>query len=137
MTFCDADDTLDRRFAAAMIAAPEGMRYPAVHYSNEPRPRMLGPFPLLDQNFMVIGTVIRRVDLLRAGGFEEWDAMEDWDLWIRCRMLGLNPVPVPRAIYCAVVREGSRNATRTAAYTKTYRAIRARHEWRWRALGLT
>lgn len=134
VTFCDADDTLDRRFAAAMIAAPEGMRYPAVHYSSEPRPRMLGPFPLLDQNFMVIGTVIRRVDLLRAGGFEEWPIYEDWEAWLRCRMLGLEPVPVPRAIYHATVRPDSRNRQ---GGREVYEQVRAKHRWRWEALGLT
>ena len=41
----------------------------------------------------MVGTVIRRVDLLRAGGFEEWPIYEDWEAWLRCRMLGLEPVP--------------------------------------------
>lgn len=133
----DADDRLHPRYLEAVLDADGDLRYPAVHYSDEPAPRVLGPFDLFEQNFMVIGTAIRRRDFLRAGGFEGEPVYEDWALWLRCRMLGLEPRAVPGAIYQATRREGSRNVSDPSLAGRVYREVRERHRWRWNALGLS
>ena len=63
---------------------------------------------------MVIGTLVRRELFLAAGGFRDLRAYEDWDLWIRCWMLGADPVLVTGAIYRAHRRAGGRNIIKEA-----------------------
>ena len=58
---------------------------------------------------MVIGTLVKRADFLRAGGFRELPMYEDWDLWIRCIANGSTPKPVHNAVYHVFVNKNSRN----------------------------
>lgn len=120
LCFLDCDDELEPHYLEAMMQPgvhPLELRYPRVRYVSEnlldrrfvPDPIILPRRSLDRGNFMVIGTVLRK-DLFEAsGGFRELRAYEDWDLWIRCWMLGAEPRLVPDAIYRATKRQGSRN----------------------------
>jgi len=62
----------------------------------------------------------------RVGGFHEWSAYEDWELWLRCIIAGAKLVPVPAAVYCARAEDGSGRNT-SGNVSVEYARIRARH----------
>ena len=121
--FLDCDDELEPDYLRSMMSIPTQtgkmyLRYPMVRYVSEsmenrgrtPAPIALPSRPLWQGNFLVIGTVIKRDLFIRAEGFRDIHAYEDWDLWLRCWILGADPVLVRGAIYKAWRRRGSRNA---------------------------
>jgi glycosyltransferase involved in cell wall biosynthesis len=120
LCFLDCDDELEQNYLEAMMAPPTypiELRYPRVRYISEnlqnwnymPDPIVLARRSLDRGNFMVIGTVVEREIFLAAGGFRDLPAYEDWDLWIRCWMLGAEPRLIRGAVYRAISRRGSRN----------------------------
>jgi len=70
---------------------------------------------LKDGNWLIVGSVVRTELLRRAGGWWDYPVYEDWSLWLRCYLLGASAEPVPRAIYRAHARPGSRNRAPSAA----------------------
>ena len=119
LCFLDCDDELEPNYLELMMESgePNELRYPRVRYVTDgfdpkcpPEPRTLQRKPLWQGNFMVIGTLVRRSFFLAAGGFRELPAYEDWDLWIRCWLLGCNPTFIPTAVYRAWRRPDGRNA---------------------------
>jgi len=131
LCFLDADDELDPRYVEAMLAGDGDLRYPRVVWLEpgrpEPPPCALGPFDLRERNYLVIGTLVRRAQLLRLGGFDARLPMyEDWDLWLRCARDGARIVLCRDAVYRAHVRPGSRNRQGALA-PRVYHAIRAAH----------
>lgn len=119
--FLDADDELTPGYFEAMETGHADMRGPAVQYvrgTNRQRPivpRVAGHRHgcsgecLTDGNWLVIGTVVK-TDLLReVGGFREWECYEDWDVWLRCYLLGGTVEAIPEAVYVAHMRPDSRN----------------------------
>jgi glycosyltransferase involved in cell wall biosynthesis len=156
LCFLDADDELGDGYLAAMVTAWEKLRQPGQMIRTESGPRPLregelvpetllvpavsfiGPNgctdpavpawnrSIYDVNCAVIGTLVRRLVFARVGGFEEWSAYEDWDLWLRCIADGARLVPVPEAVYCARAEDGTGRNT-AADHRATYDAIRARH----------
>lgn len=135
LCFLDADDELDPMYLEHMAAR-------AVRLPDEGswllQPATLGvtngvedPFPvviprrrLIDANYLVIGTLVRREQFLRVGGFREWAAYEDWDLFLRCWLDGAESVEVPDAIYRVHVRSGSRNNGERPDQVRLYNQIR-------------
>lgn len=120
LCFLDCDDELEPGYLEAMMIPgiyPIELRYPKVRNVTEnlvdlrfiPEPQILPRRSLDRGNFMVIGTLVEKELFLEAGGFRELRAYEDWDLWIRCWMLGAETRLVPDAIYRAIKRRGSRN----------------------------
>jgi glycosyltransferase involved in cell wall biosynthesis len=120
LCFLDYDDVLEPDYISSMLVpqiAPLELRYPRVRFVNEinpdppslPEPTILPRRSLDRGNFMVIGTVLPRDLFLRAGGFRNIHAYEDWDLWIRCWMLGAESRLIRGAIYRATKRTGGRN----------------------------
>lgn len=120
--FCDADDSLGAGYVEAMATGSADLRAPAVTYV-QPNGRASGPrVPrvvnhehdcegecLLEGNFIAIGAAARRELLIEVGGFREWPAWEDWEIFLRCYLAGASTESIPSAIYRAHVRRDSRN----------------------------
>lgn len=119
--FLDADDELAPNYIEAMATGTADLRAPAVRYVRGSRtqdpyvPQVAGhshacSAPCLEEgNWLVIGTALR-ADLAReVGGFREWEVYEDWDLFLRCYLLGATVEAIPSAVYTAHVRPDSRN----------------------------
>lgn len=141
LVFLDADDELDYHYIEEMqrVIFDEG------HYKKLlVQPHTLGivgdkvdEFPvliprksLIDGNFLVIGTAVRRDQFLRLGGFRDWPLYEDWDLWIRCAIDGAE-VTSSLAIYKVHVNEHSRNQQERNKQVAVYNEIRQEHLATW------
>ena len=128
VVYLDADDELEPFFVRWLVEGAADLRAPAVRYVRDSigpdvkarMPRVAGhdhgctgdclPFG----NWLVVGS-LAPVNLIRAvGGWREWPAYEDWDLWLRCWQAGATVEAIPRAIYKAHVRPDSRNRAGTA-----------------------
>lgn len=148
LCFLDADDELDPGYLEAMsLATKEHWHFhmaeeilfqPAtlgiVDGVEDDAPVVIPPTKLLECNYLVIGTLVRRDHFLRLGGFHAWPILEDWDFFIRCWLDGVTVVPVAGAVYRVHVRADGRNLQ--ATHNRTYGAIRNRHIPAARALGL-
>lgn len=143
LCFLDADDELAPGYLAAMngpgrldpwcirdallvpavsyIRTPDA-RYPGVTKSTPPSIPNKGRWPEL--NIGVIGTLVTRAVFEAVGGFREFQAWEDWDLWLRCWKAGAELTEVPQAIYRAFERAGSRNQIVGREATELYSRIR-------------
>jgi glycosyltransferase involved in cell wall biosynthesis len=137
LVFLDADDELDPFYLEAMTRYALDCSGPAliqpatlgvVGDREDPHPVLIPRKPLLDGNFMVIGTMVQREQFLRVGGFEDWPIYEDWDLWIRCWLDGAELVAGPNAIYRVHVSEGSRNNQDRKLQVAVYNQIRSKHQ---------
>lgn len=113
LIFLDADDELHFRYVEEMLAGRGDLRQPAVTNigtnGRETRPYLFPMGPLIQQNFLVIGTMIRREQFLRIGGFDDYPVLEDWALWVAAWIDGAVIGSVPGAIYRIHLRPGSRN----------------------------
>lgn len=118
LLFLDADDALDSAYIEAMerAATPGPSLLQPSHVNSKDRPTglagvvsMIPARPIKESNFLIIGTLVRRDQFLRVGGFRDLPLYEDWDLWIRCFEDGAKHVKVPDAIYEIEVNEGNRN----------------------------
>lgn len=138
LCFLDADDELDPHYLEAMTQAvtyldvADWLLQPAtlgVHPDGheDPTPVMIPPKPLLDGNFLVIGTLVRRAQFERLGGFCDFPLYEDWDLWLRCFLDGASISQVPAAIYRVHVNTAGRNSASRALQLRIYHQIRSRH----------
>lgn len=119
--FLDADDELELGYFRFMERGTADLLAPSVRYVRhdpnvEPRvPRVAGhehectadclPYG----NWMVIGTVAPTALVVDVGGFRDFPAYEDWDLWVRCWQAGATVEAIPDAVYRAHVRADSRN----------------------------
>ena len=113
LLFLDADDELDENYVAAMHKAirdtdePLPLLQPAVIWQIRNRkttmaPQLFPPVDLRTENFLVIGTVVRRSLFMEVKGFEDYPhGFEDWSCWAKCWKAGANVVQVPDAIYRA------------------------------------
>lgn len=141
--FLDADDELDSKYVEEMMKTADetgcDLVWPATIGVYEdgsedeiPDPHPPSPNSLLYTNNMAIGTMIRASLFHEVGGFRELDALEDWDLWVRCWFAGATMIGCPTAIYKVHVRENSRNAS-NGAHHRVYQQLRAEYDsWvRW------
>lgn len=112
LIFLDADDELEPRYVhemsiAAAKTSGDVLMQPAVRYLRKggrsgTRPVIIPDRNLRHDNYLVIGTMLRRELFQRVEGFNDYHhGFEDWSLWAKCWKLGAQVVPVPRAIYCA------------------------------------
>lgn len=137
LCFLDADDELDPGYVEAMLVAI-GQRsgdfllqpasigvYP--DGSTDLHAIVNPPKPLHQQNFLIIGTVVRRDQFLRVGGFADLPSHEDWDLWIRCWLDGAAIACVPDAVYRVHVGGRGRNSAGMAPHEKVIRQIRSKY----------
>lgn len=136
LCFLDADDQLDDHYIEAMATHVATLNpdrdwlvQPAtlgVHPDGheDPEPVLIPRAPLIDRNFMVIGTLIHRAQFQRLGGFRDWPCYEDWDLWLRAWLDGAEFSACPEAIYRVGIRPTSRNNGARQQQLDTYHAIR-------------
>lgn len=137
LAFLDADDELDERFIEAMTAVISGLEgdwlvRPATFGIRadgveDAEAIVLEEVPLLQRNFMVIATLVRREQFLRVGGFVDWPMYEDWDLWLRCHFDGAQFTSAPDAIYRIHVRDQSRNTQNEKLQIATYNQIKRQY----------
>lgn len=116
LVFLDADDELAPGYVDALLAAGGDLRAPAVQYVHKDgtadEPVLLDDRDIERMNPCVIGTMIRRNVFLRLGGFQDWPAWEDWDLFLRAVRRERAVIEhVPEAVYRAHVSTDSRNHT--------------------------
>lgn len=130
LIFLDADDELDPLYVEKMMQATGDIRRPAtlgvVDGVEDDEPVMIPRKDIYTTNFVVIGAMCRREDFFNVGGFGDYEALEDWDLWLRMVEAGAEIVDVPEAIYRVHVTPGSRNMN-VHAHHAAYRKIRKRH----------
>jgi glycosyltransferase involved in cell wall biosynthesis len=122
LCFLDADDELDESYVQEMTNAicdpgrPEpALLQPSVCYVRKGHkgPVFLMPEkPLDSDNYLVIGTVLRRKLFFQVGGFSDYPhGFEDWSLWAKCWKQGATVYPVPKAIYNAHINPQSQHRT--------------------------
>jgi len=118
LLFLDADDELHHEYCSVMVNAicsdkrPEPvLLQPAVCYYRKGRP---GPVYLIPEkdlrvdNYLVVGTVLRRELFRQVGGFGNYPhGFEDWSLWAKCWKAGARVFPVSEAIYHAHINPQS------------------------------
>lgn len=128
--FLDADDELDHRYVEAMLDASGDIRRPAtlgiVNGIEDDEPVMIPKKDIKTANYIVIGAMCRRDDFLAVGGFDDYECLEDWDLWLKMIKNGAEVVDVPNAIYRVHVTPNSRNSN-VKAHHEAYRRIRRKH----------
>lgn len=129
LIFLDADDELDPRYVAAMLAGGGDLRQPAtlgiVNGVEDDAPVVIPARNLLEANYIVIGAMVRTALFLEVGGFRSMAAWEDWDLWIRCWLAGAQIVAVPEAVYRVHIRPLSRNVLVSRAAGAIYHQVRS------------
>jgi hypothetical protein len=104
------------RFMARNVMTSAAVLNPAVQFltPDDPnaRPKLFNPRPLESGNYLVIGSPVRANFFHQAGGFDpQWEAYEDWALWLRVLHLRNRVIRVSRAIYRAHWRADGRNNT--------------------------
>jgi hypothetical protein len=117
LCFLDADDELHPCYLERMLdgAQVHQLRYPLMAAASgvhevKPPVNMNHGQDVNRGNFMVIGTLVARELFHKVGGFQEYEAYEDWALWLRCIAMGAFPLLVEGAVYVAYQREKSRNS---------------------------
>lgn len=118
LLFLDADDELEDEYldrmkdAICSEARPEpALLQPSVQYI---RKKVAAPAFVIPQkdlstdNYLVIGTVLRRKLFHKVRGFNDYPhGFEDWSLWAKCWKAGAQVYPVPDAIYRAHINPQS------------------------------
>jgi glycosyltransferase involved in cell wall biosynthesis len=152
LCFLDADDELHPEYLETMIGHwrdlasdywkatgernhPWVLLAPAVQYvrpdgteTTPELPNRQAPMHVL--NHCVIGTLIPTRLFHKVGGFREWPAYEDWDLFLRCAKHGPAViVDVPGAVYRAFTHPG-RNSQPREVLEAAYKQIRREHQKR-------
>lgn len=121
LIFLDADDELEEGYVHAMRAHSKRCRYdqcllnPRVSYVRNGRPRppsYLKETNLQDDNYLIVGTGIRRELFEQVGGFEDYPhGFEDWSLWAKAWKAGAKIIRCPGAIYIAHINPNSKHRT--------------------------
>lgn len=107
----DADDALAPGYVDAMAHATGDLRAPTLelaYHDRRVRPD-LTKRDIERMNPCCIGTAIRRDLLLDVGGFPDFEAWEDWAVFLRAVRRGATIEHVPAAVYRSWVRAHSRN----------------------------
>lgn len=135
LIFLDADDRLDDRYVEAMFENDDEstLRQPATlgvypDGSEDDEAVLIPERPLIQSNFLVIGTMCLRQDFIDVGGFDpDLPVLEDWDLWLRIykyrnAIIGKRP----NAIYRIGVNQNSRNQN-SSLHGRYYQRIRRKY----------
>jgi glycosyltransferase involved in cell wall biosynthesis len=109
LVFLDADDTVNAGYGDAILGGTGDLRPPALFEGDTEVHLDLRDMEWL--NRCPIGTGIRREVFLDCGGFPDFDAWEDWALFLRAYRRGAVIGEAPGAVYRATVRPDSRNRT--------------------------
>lgn len=134
LCFLDADDSLDPLYLEKMQQKVEDrdngdfLIQPstvlAVDGVQIGEAQLIPKKPILDQNWMVIGTLVKASTFTKVGGFADWPIYEDWDLWIRCHRAGAGFTTQPEAVYIITPSTDSRNNQDRDIQVKYYNEIR-------------
>lgn len=131
LVFLDADDELDPGYVEAMLSGSAALRQPAtlgiVDGVEDDAPVVIPRKPLLEANWLPIGTMVSRELFLRVGGFLDEPMLEDWALWLRCWLEGATIESIPDAVYRVHVRPASRNSGERPDAVRIYNEIRQRY----------
>jgi glycosyltransferase involved in cell wall biosynthesis len=115
--FLDADDTLDKRYIEHITNYDNAdIVVPSVHriYSDGRIDKDQAPYlpkNLMIGNYVVIGALLRTEHFKKMGGFHDYDALEDWDFYLRSEEADARFVQGTKAIYEIHIRENSRNTS--------------------------
>lgn len=130
LIFLDADDELAPGYVDAILKGSADLRSPAIQYvypDSEEAPRLLAPKNLRRGNYLPIGTAIRRELFFEVGGFKDYAAWEDWDLWVRCYLRGATIEQIPEAVYRAFWSPTGRNNLTQQQAVNLMRRMRRDH----------
>ena len=122
LCFLDADDELHWDYLESMLCGSGDLRYPMIYIQGR---GIVDPYagrPLLEGNYLAIGTLISKDMFMDVGGFPKYEAYEDWAMWLRCEALGARAHVVPGAIYFAHQNQTGRN--RSHLYSKEAMKVR-------------
>lgn len=130
LIFLDADDNLEPGYGYAMNVARE--RYPEasifqpstrgvrVDGSRDADAILIPDRNMFRTNSLVIGSMVRAKEFFNVGGFKNYDALEDWEMFLNMICFaGAWVVSVPDAVYAVTVNPNSRNAP-TGAHDLAY-----------------
>lgn len=135
LVFLDADDELDVGYVEAMIAGDGDIRQPStlgiVNGVSDDFAVLIPKKNLIEANYLIIGSMVRRDLFLDVGGFDDYPILEDWECWIRLVLAGARVGHCPDAIYKVHVNLNSRNAGTN--HGNIYLDIRNRHIDAWRS----
>ena len=107
LCFLDGDDSLSPDYARGVLSGWADLRQPKTTYSSPDGtqrsvPAFIPPAPggdLRKGNWLVIGTAVRQAMFEEVGGFDEYDAWEDFALWLKCVRAGAKIGKAPKSIY--------------------------------------
>lgn len=133
----DADDYLTPDFIKEASVGVADVKVPAICYSQTnffntttaTIPRVPGhshicsPECLKVSNYIIVGAMARAELLQTIGGWRDYEALEDFDLWQRCWLAGASFKNVPKAIYLARSRPNSRNKADMATMRRILQQI--------------
>lgn len=155
LLFLDADDLLHPEAAERLAAAagPKGdrMAMMGVRYFIDENDKKVGPTliptyrdslapDILSRNHPVHGILCPKATVVAVGGFDEsLHAVEDWDLWIRVALTGIEVVTIPwcGAFYRQTAGSMSSDCSRMARakcrmFAKAWSLLRGRDDF-WRS----
>lgn len=130
LIFLDADDELDEHYIEEMFRGVGDIRRPSTlgfyeDGTEDDFPVLIPEMDLRTGNYIVIGAMCRRSQFVKARGFQDYDILEDWDLWLTMVENGAVVEDCPGAIYRVGVHPGSRNTN--PMHHKIYNEIYTRH----------
>jgi len=108
LCFLDGDDSLSPDYARGVLSGWGDLRQPKTTFCKPENaeirsaPSFITPAPggnLLLGNWMVVGTAVRRAMFEEVGGFDEYEAWEDFALWLKCVRAGAKIGKAPKSIY--------------------------------------
>lgn len=135
LIFLDADDELDYRYIDASLAGGGDIRQPCTigvrDGVTDEAPILLPAVSLYERNYVVVGAMQRRDLFLAAGGFSDYPALEDWELWLRLTLHHKARIsPCPGAIYRVHASPDGRNQS-VQRHGECYANIRKLHMAAW------
>lgn len=121
--FLDADDWLEPTYIGEMLKKaeqhPDGDIFvPSVHRHYEDGridtdQHWYTPKDLMTGNYIVVSAMIRTSLFKKLGGFNDYESLEDWDLWLRSEEAGAKFIQCPEAILHISKRDNSRNSNKS------------------------